>query len=191
MGRAELALADLGSVGPASGVIDPDDRAGLLRVVADLRAARERQGITQQSVADALAVSAQAVGGWEAKRNPNPLVLTVQRYARAVNHRVAFEISGIVIDRADPGLALLADMAANPDPVKADCAARSLVLTTLVAERERRGWFRRHVAERMGATANNIHQVESERDEPRLSTFMRYARALGAALDVVIVPGDE
>jgi transcriptional regulator with XRE-family HTH domain len=45
----------------------------------------------------------------------------------------------------------------------------------------------------LGTTQSNISQFESlgNGDQPRLTTLMRYARALGGTIEFTIVPEDE
>ena len=58
-------------------------------------------------------------------------------------------------------------------------------LTTL---RTARGILQREVAEQMKVGQPSISQFETETHDPRLSTILRYAAAIGVSVDVVISP---
>jgi ribosome-binding protein aMBF1 (putative translation factor) len=65
-----------------------------------------------------------------------------------------------------------------------DAALRHLVVGQLVRAREGRGLTQAVLARRMGVSQSTVCEFEAERGDPRLSTFRRYARAVG--LDLLV-----
>lgn len=70
-----------------------------------------------------------------------------------------------------------------------DARRRTVLLRELVNWRNGRGLTQREVAEAMDTTQSAVSELEKGRIDPRLSTLQRYARALGAELDVQL--GDD
>ena len=86
---------------------------------------------------------------------------------------------------------MLADVAADPvaRATYQDLVWREGLLSRLVQVRGPRR--QRDVAEAMGTTQSAISELESGRVDPHLSTLQRYARAVGAQLDVRISAGNS
>ena len=78
-------------------------------------------------------------------------------------------------------------------PERRDATARRLLINRLVAERHRQGITQVQMAAMLGTTQSNISQFESlgNGDQPRLTTLMRYARALGGTITFTITPEEE
>lgn len=60
----------------------------------------------------------------------------------------------------------------------------SSILTTLVAERHRAGITQVELARRLGVTQAVVARLESGQQDPKISTLERYARAIGATIQV-------
>lgn len=63
---------------------------------------------------------------------------------------------------------------------------RHAILDALVAMRKTAGVTQEQMAERMSISQPTVSEFESEQSDPKLSTLQRYARALGARIDVRI-----
>lgn len=61
----------------------------------------------------------------------------------------------------------------------------SPILTTLVAERHRAGITQVELARRLGVTQAVVARLESGQQDPKISTLERYARAIGATIQVM------
>lgn len=70
-----------------------------------------------------------------------------------------------------------------------DAPAEPDVVATLVARRKQLGLRQKDVAQLMGVGQPAVCLFEHHTKEPRLSTVMRYARAVGATVAVEIEPG--
>ncbi|WP_167344584.1 helix-turn-helix domain-containing protein [Amycolatopsis thermoflava] len=60
------------------------------------------------------------------------------------------------------------------------------LVAELVATRKRLGISQEEIADRMGMQRPQVSMFETGRREPRLSTLMRYADALGARLGIEV-----
>lgn len=69
-----------------------------------------------------------------------------------------------------------------------DTQTRSRVVDMLVRLRNRRGMTQTAVAKEMGVKQPTVSGFETEGSDPRLSTLLRYARAVDATLWVSVVP---
>lgn len=54
------------------------------------------------------------------------------------------------------------------------------IINRLAAIRRSHGISQREVAERMGTSQSAVSEIESHQNDPRFSTLIRYARAVGA-----------
>lgn len=72
-----------------------------------------------------------------------------------------------------------------------DAEEHARVIETLVAHRKAQGLKQNQVAERMGTTQSRVSSFERVSGDPRLSTLMRYARAVDARVRVSVVPHRE
>lgn len=65
-----------------------------------------------------------------------------------------------------------------------DAEERSSLRVTLIEQRKASGMTQREVADVMGTTQSAISDVEGGASDPHLSTYQRYARAVGARVIV-------
>lgn len=75
-----------------------------------------------------------------------------------------------------------------------DASSRHRVLDELVRRRKDAKLSQAAVARRMGIRQPTVSELESEGSDPRLLTLQRYARAVGARIEIQVVdaePGDE
>lgn len=99
-----------------------------------------------------------------------------------------------LIDDAPDGLdAIRAMVEADPAAKAAyeDAALRKELVSFLVETRKSSGLTQKQVADTIGATEDNIKDVENGRVDPRFSTLQRIARALGYQLAVELDPTQE
>jgi transcriptional regulator with XRE-family HTH domain len=166
-------------------------------LIATLRNLRLRHGMSQQDIADDLYLTHGAVSRFERKTD-NPMIHTVQRYARALDHRLVMYLVGIAgtaaNQTADPTTQAAGqspgqiDRACRSQPDRGDNHATATLLAQLVAARHALGLRQRDVADRMGTTHSAVCDLETDPRAPRLSTYQRYARALDLRLACRIVP---
>ncbi len=168
----------------------PDDRAARLALIAQLRTIREQAGLSRTDLAQHLGITYATIAQRETKGG-NQLIHTTQAHARALGVRV------VMTPQLDPGLpehpttAVLRAMAdGDPDPGMADSYHRSVVLHTMVAHRRWLCVSARAFAERLGLArgAGGLSEMEAETHPPLLSTYQRYARALGGWLELDLQP---
>lgn len=82
-------------------------------------------------------------------------------------------------------------------PVASEASRRATKLTRdlrrvirdLKAVREARGLSASHVADAIGVHRSVISKFENQSGEPKLSTLLRYAHAVGAELEINVVTG--
>jgi Predicted transcriptional regulator with C-terminal CBS domains len=60
------------------------------------------------------------------------------------------------------------------------------LVEALVSERKRQGLTQKTVAERMGVHPHFVQIFEYQKREPKISTFERYAAALGKSIGVTL-----
>jgi transcriptional regulator with XRE-family HTH domain len=81
---------------------------------------------------------------------------------------------------------------ATPDPAihatREDAWDRSRLLHHLASLRAAQGITQAQAAQRMQTTQSHISDLENGGTDPALSTLQRYARALGAHLDITLTP---
>jgi transcriptional regulator with XRE-family HTH domain len=86
-------------------------------------------------------------------------------------------------------------MAHTTTPISAEASQRASKMTRdlrrvirdLKATREARGLSASHVAEIIGVHRSVISKFENQTDDPKLSTLLRYAHAVGADLELKVV----
>lgn len=69
-----------------------------------------------------------------------------------------------------------------------DAGARESLLDELTTMRKAAGLTQTEAARRMGITQPTLSGIENEGSDPRISTVQRYARTLGARLDLTLSP---
>jgi transcriptional regulator with XRE-family HTH domain len=65
------------------------------------------------------------------------------------------------------------------------------VIRDLKAVREARGFSASQVADAIGVHRSVISKFENQADDPKLSTLLRYAHAVGADLELNVVNGQD
>lgn len=158
----------------------PIDTRSRRKLVTDLRTTRRRLGLRQIDVAEDLHVTLNAVARFEQAVNGDPYLPTAQRYARAVGHAVRFRLCHLDVT----------ELPAYPHlpPHEQDARHRSDLRTQLVATRRALRLTHPEVGERMGVSASAVSKMETAAREACLSTFQRYARALGGYLQMRVTP---
>lgn len=85
--------AFLAKAGTKPGFVEAyDERADEYALIRQLLQARQRAGLTQEQVADAMGTTKSAVSRLESSVVHSPSVSTLRRYARAVGARVVIRI---------------------------------------------------------------------------------------------------
>lgn len=167
--------------------INPGDRQHRRNLQAKLRELRTYHGITQPDLGAELSLTHWAISRFELME-PNPQILTIQRYARAIDHRARLDLHDLPDVTGDPAVDLFTRRTKSSDPAAADDAARSLVLAQFLAARAELGISQKSAAEAMGCHPSSLCAIERGETQPLLSTYQRYARALGGKLTVAVVP---
>jgi len=62
------------------------------------------------------------------------------------------------------------------------------LVARFVEERERRGLSQAQVAELVGVSVTHLSRLENKHQSPGLDTALRWAHAVGLALEVVMLP---
>lgn len=145
-------------------------------LLAKLRQIRLDLGVTLANIGDELHVTPDAVSHWEQRATVTPYILSVQQYARAIDHAAVLQIIGLDV----PVLPLDPHRPAK----QADAAHRDAVFNQLLDIRKTLGLTQRVLGARMGITSSSVYHFEEGEHEPRLSSYQRYARALGGRLVV-------
>ncbi len=170
--------------------LHPDDAEARVKLRLQLRDLRLRLGCSQAEAAARAGVTKSAVSLLE-RRGDNPLVASVQRMARAVDHRAILRPHLPHTLPTHPTAALLAVVEAHAaDAHTQDAYHRSAVLADLAAYRRGTGVTAREMSERWGTRrdATAVCDLEGELKEPLLASYQRYTRALGGVLHVDLEP---
>ena len=98
-------------------------------------------------------------------------------------------VQKIIDEVADDLNDLIAEEMANPEFEASyhDAEARSALYRRMAEWCEQQHITQAQIAERLGVRQSTVSQFENHGD-PRLSTLMRYARAIGGWIDIVFVP---
>lgn len=88
--------------------------------------------------------------------------------------------------------AFIAEMTKDPEVCATfeDAQCRHAVLDELVKRRRLAGLTQSHLAGRLKVRQPTISEFESEGSDPRLRTLQRYARAVGARIEIRIVDAE-
>ncbi len=145
-------------------------------LIATLRQLRIDNGMLQRDIADDLHVVQEAISRLE-RADRDPHLATLQRYARALDHRLHMRLTvpgvpGVRPTQFDPG----------------DKAATDNIRARLGAARHHLGLTQGVIAERLGRHHTAVSALEVGGAEPRLGSYQRYARALGGRFRCAIVP---
>jgi transcriptional regulator with XRE-family HTH domain len=170
--------------------LHPDDAEARVKLRLQLRDLRLQAGYSQAAVARRLGVTKDTWSLHE-RRGNNPLVTSVQRYARAVDHRLILRPELPHVLPAHPDAAVLNDLARRAaDPTDQDAYHRSALLADLAAYRRWVGIAAREMSQRWGTRrdATAVCDVESEAKEPLIGSIQRYVRSLGGVLHLDLEP---
>jgi transcriptional regulator with XRE-family HTH domain len=170
--------------------LHPADGEARRALREQLRHARLNLNIPTSHVANALGITRGAVTNYELTAE-NPSTATLQRYARAIQHRLVITAHLTPDLPVHPATANLQAMAANTeDPTTADMYSRSALLTHLIAHRRWLGLSGEDIAVRSGMARKGgaVSEFEADLKDAKLGTYQRYARALGGWLEMALEP---
>ena len=173
--------------------LHPDDTEARIRLRNQLRNLRRSTGVTVHALAEACATTPAAIYLYE-QRGHNPLCASVQRHARHLGRRLQLHP---VFDPALPDHPDAATFTALADATtNLDLAARheqAALMANLVAYRRWYGLTARDLADRLNVVrgSGSVSAIESGTKPAHLSTYQRYARALGGRLDLHLQPIDQ
>lgn len=168
--------------------LHPTDTANRLRLIQHLADLRRAHGLRINDIGERLGLGSNVIGQFENRTNPK--ISTVQRVAHALSHRLL-----LLVD-APPGFGLedpcgrvyaaLAEATGSAE--RRHEAQRSQTLARLVAGRRWLDYDQVTLAQHMGCSPSAVQQIEQDRKDPILSTYQRYARALGGVLLLTLQP---
>jgi DNA-binding XRE family transcriptional regulator len=170
--------------------LHPDDGEARIKLRLQLRDLR-RQACYSQAAAAARAGITKDTWSLHERRGNNPLVVSVQRCARAVDHRLILRPDLPHLLPRHPDAAVLADLAARArDPRTQDAYHPTGVLIELAAYRRWAGITARELSARWGTRrdATAICDLEGGLKEPLVGSIQRYARSLGGVLHLDLEP---
>ena len=157
--------------------IHPDDETARRRFLDGIRQRREELGLSQFAAAARLTGEFRR-GAWnrfevrvaDLTQSANPKVSTLQAYGDVLDMRPVVTIVGLVVP----------DTMATAvyEAMHTALGERMAVMSRLVAAREHLGYSLADLAPAMRVTGSAIRQME-EAGDSLLSTWQRYARALG------------
>lgn len=173
----------------AGRVEDLDRRDRMRRIVlrADLRQAREDQGLSQRQLAERLGIDQPGVGRYE--RGDQWKITTVLRWARALSSRVVLRPSGFPPAGRSMYWGKNADIegALNDilgtvhvsDPDRDDEWAVAKLLSELAGVRAACGVSQKRLAARLGISEQSVSLFEGADHGTSVAMAQRYTRALG------------
>jgi transcriptional regulator with XRE-family HTH domain len=158
----------------------PADIASRRALAQRLRQIRVDLGMTQLDVAEDIGVSESVISKAESFQIQDSIVANVQRHARGLDRAIRFRL--LRLDASDlPEYPHLS-------PSEADARHRTDLLRQLADVRRARSLSQADVAARMGLYVTAVGKIEATDRELLLSTYQRYARALGGRLGIRVVP---
>lgn len=91
-----------------------------------------------------------------------------------------------------PGDILLRELFDDPEFAKgyADANWQAALVDQLVLLRVESGQSQKDVAAAMGTSQSSVSTLETASNDPRLSTLLRYARAVGAHIEALVRPAE-
>lgn len=170
----------------------PDDDHANQAILARLRAARVAAGLGTFAVDRAIGVAQSST--WLIEHSHNPMISTLQRYARILGRELTLTPAGLRIDGGDPDVAILAAVhAATVDPAKRDALHIQWYAAVLRAARIQARVKTRVVAGRVGVRWCRIAEWERAEKDPLLATYQAWTRALGGVLvpELKTIEGDQ
>lgn len=170
--------------------LHPEDLAARIRLRHGLVALRHLAGWSQRDLSTELGLTPTALGWWERQPEANSLTVTFARYAAVFNHQIRIVPVGVGVE-TPVSRNYTAMAAAQRDLVEAHRFEMAAVVEQLVAYRRSEGISHLDMGRRLGRDDSSISQLERGiRDNPRLSSWQRYTRALGGHLNVGLVPAE-
>jgi len=171
--------------------LHPDDHAARVALRDHLRDLRHAHGLSQRQYADLLGVTQGAVGSFEGCPRANMMIASTQRRARVLNHRLTLTIAGLPGVPPTPETANAWALSEDPNPDIADTFYRIAIISHLRTIRLWSETTLQQLADRMGCRESAVSMAERGQDNPALSTYQRFARALGGRLDLSLQPVHE
>jgi transcriptional regulator with XRE-family HTH domain len=162
---------------------DTAARAALRELMVRLR---QDAGLTQPDLASRLGITRSSVNDME--RATSWAVRRVQAWCRALNHQLVLSVDGIAVPARPDLWAELYTVAAAPSDAGRDRLHLLATVHDLIRAREALGWTGEELARRAGVHGRAIRQWEDSPDGSMVSSVQRYARALGGALTLTVVP---
>lgn len=174
-------MADIDKHGHRVVDLHDDDTTARRTLLSDLFSLRGN--ISRADVADYMGIMPRAVWGFENKPSGNRKLDVAQRYARAINHRVV--LTPVDLPGPHPAdvvlLDILAGLAEQDDPQRADTAYIAYVIAQLASARRAARLSRAALAAVIGCAECSMEAFEGDRVSPFISTVQRQARAIGIA----------
>lgn len=171
-----------------TGDMHPDDRAHVEAVVAEIHGHRRRLNLTVADCAERVGLNRNSIRAAETETNRR--TGTLQQYAYAVDMRLVFHLDGLP-HVEDPAAATLTRTARQAsDWRRRHSFERAALGAQLGAVRRHLGLTQKDMlaaAERGGSFISDLEQHSA--DDPVLSSYQRYARALGGMLRMRVLPG--
>jgi transcriptional regulator with XRE-family HTH domain len=170
--------------------LHPDDMEARVKLRLQLRDLRRQAGCSQAAAAARAGITKDTWSLHE-RRGNNPLVASVQRYVRAVDHRLILRPDLPHQLATHPDAAVLADLAARAsDPHTQDAYHLTAALIELAAYRRWVGITARELSARWGTRrdATAVCDLEGGTKEPLVGSIQRYARSLGGVLHLDLEP---
>lgn len=171
--------------------IHPDDEAARRQLQADYTAARNAARMSHADVGAKLNISSSGAANFQNDNRADPMAATVQRYARAIGCQFTLRLEGLEHLGEPPHDAtskMLDALADRGDPQRADELHLWRFVALLVRTRNQLKLRQVDIAAALGCSPSAVKQIELDGKSPRLSTLMRYARALGGRVTLHLDP---
>ncbi len=175
--------------------LHPDDTEARIKLRLQIRDLRRQAGLSCAAAAARIGIGKDTWSLYE-RRGDNPLAASVQRYARAVDHRLHLRPDLPHALPAHPDIAVLHDLAGRAvDPRQQDAYHLTAVLTALAAYRRWSGVAARDMSAKWGTRrdASAVCDLEGQAKEALVASVQRYTRSLGGVLhlDLEPIPNDQ
>lgn len=162
---------------------DPLNRWALNRKLWKLR---NDAGLTAAGLGRTLGITRSAMNDME--RDTSWAVRRVQAWSRGLRHEFRMTITGITVPDTDDLMAELYAIATPQDPAEADRLHLLTVVNDLIRVREHTGITYRELGQRMGVNDRAVRGWEHQPHGSLVKSAQRYARAIGGALQLDVVP---
>ena len=167
--------------------LHPDDQTAQIELNAMLAGLRRSSGLTPDTYAQRLGISASAVSYMERDPTPNLRIATIEVRAAIVYRTLVIGVHGLPDVTEDPYVAFIARRdAATPEGRAENTAA--WIIGVCDATRQALGLTNDTVAKRMGITRAAVSRFHTNPIPTMLlGTAQRYARALGGHLQPQLI----